>query len=89
MEAKKVLDGREDLFYSECRDVQAIVPGLAAITRPMMEKSSHLLIIAAHGVGYNNVDIASADDLGILLSQIFRAQTPMRWPNLSSVSCLP
>jgi D-3-phosphoglycerate dehydrogenase / 2-oxoglutarate reductase len=70
VEVKRVLDGREDLFYSECRDVQAIVPGLTAVTRPMMEKSSELLIIAAHGVGYNNVDIPSADDLGILVTNI-------------------
>jgi D-3-phosphoglycerate dehydrogenase len=70
VEAKKVLDGREDLFYSECRDAQAVVPGLAAVTRAMMEKASCLLIIAAHGVGYNNVDIAAADDLGILVTNI-------------------
>jgi D-3-phosphoglycerate dehydrogenase len=70
VEVKRVLDGRADLFYAECRDVQAIVPGLTAVTRPMMEKSSELLIIAAHGVGYNNVDIASADDLGILVTNI-------------------
>jgi len=43
---------------------------LTAITRPMIEKSSKLLIIAAHGVGYNNVDIAAADDLGILVTNI-------------------
>jgi len=68
--AKKVLDGKEDLFYAECRDAQAVVPGLAPITRPMMEKAPHLLIIAAHGVGYNNVDIAAADELGILVTNI-------------------
>jgi D-3-phosphoglycerate dehydrogenase / 2-oxoglutarate reductase len=70
VEVRRVLDGREDLFYAECGDVQAIVPGLTAITRPMMEKSSKLLIIAAHGVGYNNVDMAAADDLGILVTNI-------------------
>jgi D-3-phosphoglycerate dehydrogenase len=68
--AKKVLDGKEDLFYAESRDAQAVVPGLNPITRPMMEKAPHLLIIAAHGVGYNNVDIAAADELGILVTNI-------------------
>ena len=67
---KKVRDGKEDLFYAECREAQAVVPGLTPITRPMMEKSPHLLIIAAHGVGYNNVDIAAADELGILVTNI-------------------
>jgi hypothetical protein len=33
--AKKVLDGKEDLFYAECRDAQAVVPGLNPIPRPM------------------------------------------------------
>jgi len=70
VEARKVPDGREDLFYAECADTLAIVPGLTNITRPMMEKSSNLLIIAAHGVGYNNVDIDAADDLGILVTNI-------------------
>ena len=67
---QKILDGKEDLFYAECRDAQAVVPGLTPITRPMMEKAPQLLIIAAHGVGYNNVDVAAADDLGILVTNI-------------------
>ena len=67
---QKVLDGKEDLFYAECGDAQAVVPGLTPISRPMMEKTPHLLIIAAHGVGYNNVDIAAADELGILVTNI-------------------
>jgi len=46
---QKVLDGKEDLFYAECGDAQAVVPGLTPISRPMMEKTPHLLIIAAHG----------------------------------------
>jgi D-3-phosphoglycerate dehydrogenase len=36
----------------------------------MMEKCSELLIIAAHGVGCNNVDLKAADDLGILVTNI-------------------
>lgn len=68
VEVRRVPDGREDLFYAECREAQAVVPGLNTITRPMMEQAPHLLIIAAHGVGYNNVDIAAADELGILVT---------------------
>jgi len=64
----KVPEGREDLIYAECRDAQAIVSGLAKITRSMMAQAPQLLIIAAHGVGYNNVDIAAADELGILVT---------------------
>ncbi len=67
---QKILDGKEDLFYAECGDAHAVVPGLAPISRPMMEKTPRLLIIAAHGVGYNNVDIAAADELGILVTNI-------------------
>jgi len=68
VEVRRVPDGREDLFYAECREAQAVVPGLNTITRQMMEQAPHLLIIAAHGVGYNNVDIAAADELGILVT---------------------
>jgi D-3-phosphoglycerate dehydrogenase len=68
VEVRWLPDGREDLFYAECREAQAIVPGLNNISRQMMEQSPHLLIIAAHGVGYNNVDIAAADELGILVT---------------------
>jgi D-3-phosphoglycerate dehydrogenase len=70
VEVKKVPDGREDLFLAECRDAQAVVPGLNMITRPMMERSPGLLIVAAHGVGYNNVDMAAADELGILVTNV-------------------
>ncbi|MCK7468759.1 MAG: hypothetical protein MZU91_11985 [Desulfosudis oleivorans] len=47
-----------------------MVPGLNTITRAMMERSPRLLIVAAHGVGYNNVDIAAADELGILVTNV-------------------
>ena len=70
IDVKKVPDGREDLFYAEAQDAHAIVPGLNTITRPMMEKSPKLLIIAAHGVGYNNVDLEAANDLGILVTNV-------------------
>ena len=70
VEVKRVPDGREDLFLAECRDAQAVVPGLNTITRAMMERSPRLLIVAAHGVGYNNVDIAAADELGILVTNV-------------------
>lgn len=70
VEVKRVPDGREDLFFAECRDAQAVVPGLNTITREMMERSPRLLIVAAHGVGYNNVDIAAADELGILVTNV-------------------
>jgi D-3-phosphoglycerate dehydrogenase / 2-oxoglutarate reductase len=63
-------DGREDLFFAECGEISGIVPGLMAITRPMMEKCPRLLIVAAHGVGYNNVDLAAADELGILVTNV-------------------
>jgi D-3-phosphoglycerate dehydrogenase len=70
VEARKIPDGREDLFFAECADAGAVVPGLNAITRPMMERSPGLVIIAAHGVGYNNVDLAAADELGILVTNV-------------------
>jgi D-3-phosphoglycerate dehydrogenase / 2-oxoglutarate reductase len=70
VEVKKVPDGREDLFLGECRDALAVVPGLSAVTRGMMEQAPQLLIIAAHGVGYNNVDLAAADEMGILVTNV-------------------
>ena len=67
---RKVPDGEENVFLAECRDAQAVVPGLNSLTRSMMEQAPHLLIISAHGVGYNNVDISAADELGILVTNI-------------------
>ena len=70
IEVKRIPDGIEDLCDAEVRDAHAVVPGLAMITRAMMEKSPRLLIIAAHGVGYNNVDLEAANELGILATNI-------------------
>jgi len=67
---RKVPDGKDDLFYAECGDAQAVVPGLNPITRAMMEQAPQLLIIAAHGVGYNNVEISAADEMGILVTNV-------------------
>lgn len=67
---RKVPEGEDAFFYTECQDAQAIVPGLNPVTRAMMERAPQLVIISAHGVGYNNVDISAADDLGILVTNI-------------------
>jgi len=40
------------------------------VSREVMEGSPRLVIVAAHGVGYNNVDLQAADDLGILVTNL-------------------
>lgn len=46
----------------------AIVVRQGQLTRPMIEASSKLKVIAKHGVGYNTIDIQAAADQGIPVS---------------------
>lgn len=54
----------EDLIR-DVADCDAILLRTAQITREVLESAKHLKIVARHGAGYNNVDLAAAEELGI------------------------
>jgi len=63
-------DRADEFFLEEMKTAHALIPGLLSVSRLIMENSPHLVIVAAHGVGYDNVDIPAANDLGIVVSNI-------------------
>lgn len=65
---KVIPDKADALFHAELRDADALIVGLPPVTRQAMENSPHLIIVARHGVGYDNIDVDAATDLGILVT---------------------
>ena len=66
---EKILPDRvDDPFRKEMATAHALIPGLLLVDRKIMEGAPHLVIVAAHGVGYNNVDLQAADELGVLVT---------------------
>ena len=54
----------EDLIR-DVADCDAILLRTAQITREVLKAAKNLKIVARHGAGYNNVDLAAAEELGI------------------------
>ena len=66
---ERILPDRvDDAFRKEMATAHALVPGLLTVDRKVMEEAPRLVIVAAHGVGYNNVDLQAADELGVLVT---------------------
>ncbi|HET8572866.1 MAG TPA: D-glycerate dehydrogenase [Edaphocola sp.] len=64
---KEVMD--TETLIAACRDVQAlVVADRNRLREDFLRACSHLKIIALHSAGYNHVDIATAKELGILVS---------------------
>jgi D-3-phosphoglycerate dehydrogenase len=63
-------DRADDRFFMEIGTTQGLIPGLTPVTYQVMEKAPRLVIVAAHGVGYNNIDLKAADEMGILVTNI-------------------
>jgi D-3-phosphoglycerate dehydrogenase len=63
-------DRADDRFLMEIGTAHALIPGLTPVTSQVMEKAPYLVIVAAHGVGYNNIDLKAADEMGILVTNI-------------------
>ena len=55
----------EQSILREIADCDAVLLRTAEMTRAMMEAAPKLKVIARHGVGVDNVDIAAATELGI------------------------
>jgi D-3-phosphoglycerate dehydrogenase len=70
IEVQFLPDRADDRFLSAMGTAHALIPGLTLVTSQTMEKAPGLVIVAAHGVGYNNIDLQAADDMGILVTNI-------------------
>ncbi len=65
---KIIPDKADDLYRSEVNSADGLIIGLPPVTRQLMERSPRLIIVARHGVGYDNVDVRAATDLGIVVT---------------------
>ena len=65
---KIIPDKADDFYRSEINSADGLVVGLPPVTRQLMENSPRLMIVARHGVGYDNVDVKAAADLGIVVT---------------------
>jgi D-3-phosphoglycerate dehydrogenase len=70
IEVQFLPDRADDRFLSAIGTAHGLIPGLTLVTSQVMEKAPRLVIVAAHGVGYNNIDLQAADDMGILVTNI-------------------
>ncbi len=71
------LSGEAEVFYlpelperkleEEIKDADAVVVRVAKLDRPLLERAQKLAVIAKHGVGYDNIDVAAATDRKILV----------------------
>ena len=68
VEVKMLPDGVDDPFRKEMATAHALIPGLLIVDRTLLEGAPRLVIVAAHGVGYNNIDLQAADDMGVLVT---------------------
>jgi len=56
----------EDELMNVVKDFDAVISmGVEPFTKRVLENSSRLLIVARHGVGYDNIDVDAATRLGI------------------------
>lgn len=51
--------------FDSPEEIDAIITRVVNINKEIMERSKNLKVIGKHGIGYNNIDINSAKDLGI------------------------
>jgi D-3-phosphoglycerate dehydrogenase len=53
-------DAREPAVLGELEEVSGIITRLAKVTPSMIDAARELRVIARHGVGYDNIDVAHA-----------------------------
>ncbi len=70
VEVRLLPDRIDEFFLEEMKTAHALIPGLLSVSRAVLENSPQLVIVAAHGVGHNNIDILAADELGIVVTNI-------------------
>jgi D-3-phosphoglycerate dehydrogenase len=52
----------EDQFYSSLKEASAVMVRIKDFTREMIQRAPNLEIIAKHGVGYDQIDVAAATE---------------------------
>lgn len=52
------------------RDVSAILTCWSPVTAPMLEAAARCRVVARYGVGIDNIDVAKATELGILVTNV-------------------
>ncbi len=67
-EEKFLPDRVDDPFRREIATAHALVPGLMVVDKTVLEDAPLLVIVAAHGVGYNNIDLGAAERIGVLVT---------------------
>jgi len=65
---KTIPDKEGDLFLSEVKTTAGVILGLRPMNRELLSSCPKLVIVARHGVGYDNVDLKAAADLGIVVT---------------------
>ena len=65
---KVIPDKVDDFFLSEVRSADGVIVGLLPMPRELLASSPRLVIVARHGVGYGNVDLKAAAELGIVVT---------------------
>ena len=67
-EIKNGTGAAEADLIRDVEDCDAMLLRTAPCTRAVLEAGKKLKIVARHGAGYNNVDLAAADELGIYVT---------------------
>ena len=65
---KIIPDKADDSYRSEINSADGLIVGLPPVARELLEDSPRLMIVARHGVGYDNVDVKAATELGIVVT---------------------
>jgi len=60
----------EDEIIEKCSDVAAILSEYAPITRKVMQALKNLKIVSNTAIGYNNIDVEAAKELGIKVANV-------------------
>ncbi|MFD1848814.1 hydroxyacid dehydrogenase [Oceanobacillus bengalensis] len=51
--------------YSQIEEIHAIIVRTEPVTREIIEKAKNLKVIGKHGIGYDNIDVEAAKELGV------------------------
>ena len=65
---KIIPDKADDSYRSEINSADGLIVGLPPVARELLENSPRMMIVARHGVGYDNVDVKAATELGIVVT---------------------
>ncbi|MHC1693516.1 MAG: hydroxyacid dehydrogenase [Sphaerochaetaceae bacterium] len=68
-------DRSEGSIMEETADAEGILVRTTSITREIIENAKKLKVIARHGVGYDNIDVSTATEKGIVVTNSPQANT--------------